>query len=180
MATITDDFMRQMISQTKTYTIVILEAGPNKNFPGVEKIIWEHGRRNFSLRKDGVLSKVCPISDGSDTSGIGIFNASVDEVKAIMEGDPGVSAPPLILPAPASSMDFDLLPNVSLRSRSINALVATTEMSAKALNRNLNLQRFKVLYVNGNYSSILSRLDRRFQDLIHRRLEEKSCNEESW
>ena len=29
----------------------------------------------------------------------------------------------------------------------------------------LNLQRFKVLYICGNYSSVLSRLDRRFQDL---------------
>jgi hypothetical protein len=40
---------------------------------------------------------------------------------------------------------------------------------AKAFNRNLNLQRFKVLYIFGNYSSILSRLDRRFQDLEIRR-----------
>jgi hypothetical protein len=66
-------------------------------------------------------------------------------------------------------MEFDLLPTVSLRPRSFNALVAPNEMFAKALNRNLNLQRFKVLYVCGNYSSILSRLDRRFQDLEIRR-----------
>ncbi|MGD0953199.1 MAG: hypothetical protein ABR985_12535 [Methanotrichaceae archaeon] len=37
------------------------------------------------------------------------------------------------------------------------------------LNCNLNLQRFKVLYICGNYSSVLSRLDRRFQDLDIRR-----------
>jgi hypothetical protein len=66
-------------------------------------------------------------------------------------------------------MDFDLLPTVSLRSRSFNALVAPTEMFTKALNHNLNLQRYKVLYISGNYSSILSRLDRRFQDLEIRR-----------
>jgi protein-arginine kinase len=42
-------------------------------------------------------------------------------------------------------------------------------MFAKTLNRNLNLQRFKVLYICGNYSSVLSRLDRRFQDLEIRR-----------
>jgi DNA polymerase I len=48
-------------------------------------------------------------------------------------------------------------------------MVATHEMFAKALNRNLNLQRFKVLYTCGNYSSILSRLDRKFQDLEIRR-----------
>jgi hypothetical protein len=58
-------------------------------------------------------------------------------------------------------MDFDLLPYVSLRSRSFNALVALHEMLfAQILNRNLNQQRYKVLYICGNYSSILSRLDR--------------------
>lgn len=66
-------------------------------------------------------------------------------------------------------MDFDLLRNVSLRSRSFNTLVASNEMFDKALNRNLNPQRFKVLYICGNYSSILSQLDRRFQDLEIRR-----------
>ena len=62
-------------------------------------------------------------------------------------------------------MDFDLLPTVSLRSRSFNALVAPIEMFAQALNRYLDQQRYKVLYISGNYSSILSKLDRRFQDL---------------
>ena len=66
-------------------------------------------------------------------------------------------------------MDFDLLPTVSLRPRSFNALVAPNDMFAKALNCNLNLQRFKLLYICGNYSSVLSRLDRKFQDLEIRR-----------
>ncbi len=92
MATITDEFMRQMLSTTRDYCIVILKAGPNKNEEGVEKIIWEHGRRNFALRADGVLSIVCPVSDGSDVSGVGIFNASVEDVKKIMDEDPGVKA----------------------------------------------------------------------------------------
>ncbi|HEX6482591.1 MAG TPA: hypothetical protein VF043_27415 [Ktedonobacteraceae bacterium] len=92
MTTITDEFMRQMISATRNYSIVILKAGPNKHMDGVEKIIWEHGRRNFELRADGVLPIVCPISDGSDVSGLGIFNAPVEEVKKIMDEDPGVQA----------------------------------------------------------------------------------------
>ena len=66
-------------------------------------------------------------------------------------------------------MDFDLLPSVSLRPRSFNALVSPNEMFAKALNHNLNLQRFKVLSISGNYSSILSKLDRRFKDIEIRR-----------
>ena len=94
--TITDELMRQRISATRNYCLVILKAGPKKNEEGAEKIIWEHGRRNFALRADGVLSIVCPISDGSNVSGIGIFNAPVEEVKKIMDEDPAVQAGVLI------------------------------------------------------------------------------------
>jgi hypothetical protein len=92
MTTITDEFMRQMLTKTRNYSIVILKAGPHKNDEGVEKIIWEHGRRNFALRADGVLPIVCPVSDGSEVSGVGIFNAPIEEVKKIMDEDPGVKA----------------------------------------------------------------------------------------
>jgi len=90
MPEITDEYMRQMMTTTKSYCIMILKAGPNKQMAGVEKIIWEHGRRNFALRAEGVLSIVCPVPDESDVSGIGIFNAPAEEVKKIMDEDPGV------------------------------------------------------------------------------------------
>jgi hypothetical protein len=90
MTTVTDDEMKQRIAQTKEYCTVILKVGPNRHTDGVEKIIWEHGRRNFALRKEGVLSIVCPIADGSEVSGIGIFNAGIDRVREIMDEDPGV------------------------------------------------------------------------------------------
>jgi len=90
MPEIPDSSMRQALSRTKTYTLIILRSGPNRNKPGVEKIIWEHGRRNFALRADGLLSIVCPVADGGDISGVGIFNADIDEVKKIMDEDPGV------------------------------------------------------------------------------------------
>ena len=92
MTTITDEFLQQMLSRTKNYWVMILKAGPNKNQDGAEKIIWEHGRRNFELRADGVLSIVCPVADGRDVSGVGIFYAPVEEVKKIMDEDPGVKA----------------------------------------------------------------------------------------
>jgi hypothetical protein len=92
MQTITDDFMRQMLSRAKNYCIVILRAGPKNEGLGVEKIIWEHGRRNFALRADGILSIVCPVIDGSDVRGVGIFNTNVEETKRIMDEDPAVIA----------------------------------------------------------------------------------------
>jgi hypothetical protein len=92
MATITDEYMRQMIAATKSYCVVILKATPKRKEPGMDQVVWEHGRRNFELRAQGVLPIVCPISDGSGVSGISIFNASVEEVRKIMDEDPGVKA----------------------------------------------------------------------------------------
>jgi hypothetical protein len=89
---ITDDTMRQMLTTTKPYTIVILHSTPQRNRSEDRPIVWEHARRNFALRADGKLVIVCPVSDGSDVSGLGIFNATVEETTAIMEGDPGVQA----------------------------------------------------------------------------------------
>jgi hypothetical protein len=92
MTPITDDIMRERISQTKTYTLIILHKTVKYKEPGMEKIVWEHGRRNFQLREEGLLSIVCPVRDESDLSGIGIFNATAEEVKRIYEDDPGVKA----------------------------------------------------------------------------------------
>lgn len=92
MAEISDDFMREMLAKTKNYCIVILRDGPNRGIDDAKKIVWEHGRRNFALRRDGILRIVCPVSDSSEVSGIGIFDASFDETKRIMDEDPGVKA----------------------------------------------------------------------------------------
>jgi hypothetical protein len=89
---ITDEYMRKMLSVAKDYCIVILRAGPIRSERGVEKILWEHGRRNFVLRADGLMPIVCRVADGSDVNGVGIFNASAEETKKIMDEDPGVKA----------------------------------------------------------------------------------------
>ena len=92
MTTISDDLMRQMLSTTRNYCLVILKTGPNRNVDGVQKIIWEHARRNFEMRAAGTLSIVCPVADSSDVHGIGIFNVPVEEVKKIMDDDPGIKS----------------------------------------------------------------------------------------
>ena len=90
MTMVTDDYMQQMLARTKEYCIVILKAGPNRHIERAGTIIREHARRNFSLREEGLLPIVCPIADGSEVSGVGIFNAGTDQVRAIMDDDPGV------------------------------------------------------------------------------------------
>lgn len=66
-------------------------------------------------------------------------------------------------------MDFELHPAITLGSRAFHVLVAPVQMLVEALNDHLDLQRFQILYVCGNYSRILSDLDRRFTDLEVRR-----------
>lgn len=92
MTPVTDEYMQQMLAKSKEYSLVILKAGPNRQMADAGKIIREHARRNFALRAEGVLSIVCPVMDGSDVSGVGIFNAGIDRVRKIMDEDPGVQA----------------------------------------------------------------------------------------
>ena len=96
MTTITDDFMRQMLSKTKTYSVVILKATPKRSEPGADKLVWEHGRRNFALRAQGLLSIVCPIAGDSEVRGVEIFSIGIEEVKKTLDDDPAVKAGILI------------------------------------------------------------------------------------
>lgn len=92
MQTITDEYMREMLPTARSYTLVILKTTPKRREAGVEKIIWEHGRRNFALRAEGVMPIVCPVTDGGDVAGIGVFITGLEETRQIMEEDPGVKA----------------------------------------------------------------------------------------
>ncbi len=96
MKEITDDYMKQMLTVSRDYSAVVLRAGPAASAPGADKIIWEHGRRNFVLRAERILSIVCPVRDGSEVRGVGIFNGSVDEIGKVMDDDPEVKAGVLV------------------------------------------------------------------------------------
>jgi DNA polymerase I len=66
-------------------------------------------------------------------------------------------------------MEIELHPAVSLQEDTFNVLIAPVEMLVDAINSNLNLQRYKVLFVSGNYSRILSKLNRNVTELDVRR-----------
>lgn len=84
--------MKERLGRTRMYSVVLLKHASRYTEPDAPAIIWEHGRRNFELRADGVLVVVCPVTDDSDLVGIGIFDASPEETARIMDGDPAIQA----------------------------------------------------------------------------------------
>jgi hypothetical protein len=111
MVTITNEMMQERLAQTRAYSLVILKEGPNYRQPGADKIIWEHGRRNFALRQDGALAIVCPVRDDSEVCGIGIFDADPDATTRLMAEDPAVLAGVLIFEVhPVRGFPGDALP----------------------------------------------------------------------
>jgi hypothetical protein len=92
MRTFTDDEMRRLLPSAKVYSVVILKQGPSFGDDTAPAIVWEHGRRNFGLRDDGVLAVVLPVTDDSDVCGIGVFDATPEDTATLMDADPGVAA----------------------------------------------------------------------------------------
>ena len=84
--------MRARLRQAKAYTVVLLHATDTCVRPEVDRIIWEHGRRNMALVDAGELLVVLPVSDDSGLSGLGVFAGDAERVTAILDDDPGVQA----------------------------------------------------------------------------------------
>lgn len=95
---ITKEEFAQMIGATRQYTVAILKAGPRYEKPGPERspevtaIITSHAMRNRGMQKVRLLPVVCPIGDGTDVTGIGVFDLSVADATRVMDGDPAVQA----------------------------------------------------------------------------------------
>ena len=111
LPSVSDDEMAQARAGARGYTIAILKRGPAYSPPHSDAIILAHARRNFRLRAAGLLVIVCPISDGTEVAGIGIFDADTEAVERIMRGDPAIQANVLTWEThPAFSFPGDALP----------------------------------------------------------------------
>jgi hypothetical protein len=95
---VADEMLQQALGQVRPYTIVVLKAGAGYSMPGpdrdpdVDRIVWEHGKRNFALRLAGLMPIICPVADGSGVTGVGVFDATPEDADRIMQRDPGVQA----------------------------------------------------------------------------------------
>jgi hypothetical protein len=93
MSQITDEFINNILKTLKPYTVALLHATSKREEPRADQIVWEHGRRNLELRRDGILCIVLPGNDDeSIVSGIMIFRTDIEETRKIMADDPSVKA----------------------------------------------------------------------------------------
>jgi hypothetical protein len=95
---VTDQILQDALQGVRPYTVYILKAGRGYQEPSPEREGWvadlilEHAKRNYALYLAGLMRIVCPIGDGSGTTGVGIFDADLAEADQIMRQDPGVKA----------------------------------------------------------------------------------------
>jgi hypothetical protein len=94
---VTDDAFAAARQGSRPFTISILHPGPRYAPPDrrtdeITATIMAHGKRNYRLHLAGLLPVVCPVADGTDVSGIGIFAASLEETAAILDADPAIRA----------------------------------------------------------------------------------------
>ena len=89
--TVTDEQIRQLAETAKPYSLALLWWGPERHMDGAEATELEHQRRMVSLRADGVIAILCPVS--SETlAGVAIMNVPPEQAREIMDGDPCVQA----------------------------------------------------------------------------------------
>lgn len=102
LPTITDALMRERLSQPSSYTIqtkpyvlgLLRQTANDAPDHADASVVWEHMRRMMALMEEGTLVVMLagtPAGD-PDWGGIGVFDASPDEVRAILETDPLVQA----------------------------------------------------------------------------------------
>jgi len=91
MTTVSDDQLRALVQTARKYSLVVFTWGPNRESDGADAIIWEHGRRNASLRAEGIMPIVCPVGDAS-LAGLAILNTEPQRAAELMDTDPAVAA----------------------------------------------------------------------------------------
>ncbi|OWY22141.1 hypothetical protein C7N43_13515 [Sphingobacteriales bacterium UPWRP_1] len=92
---VTPDYINAQIAKMKTYTLLLLKSGPNRgNYTNDElnNLQAGHLKHIFEMKLSGKLSIVGPLLSNGNLRGIGIFNASEEEVTQLMAEDPSVKA----------------------------------------------------------------------------------------
>lgn len=110
---ITDEQVRELAATAVPYSVVLLWWGDDRFQDGADTIEAAHQRRMVSLRADGVIAILCPVS--SDTlAGAAILDVPPERAREIMNDDPCVRAGMMRLDVhPCHSFPGDALPEPS-------------------------------------------------------------------
>jgi hypothetical protein len=102
LPTITDAFMRERLSQFRSYTIqtkpytlgLLRQTASDAPGDAAAGVVWEHMRRMIALMEEGTLVTMLAgtAAGDPDWGGLGVFDAAPAEVRAILETDPLVQA----------------------------------------------------------------------------------------
>jgi hypothetical protein len=89
--TITDEHVRILAETAEPYSLCLLWWGPQRYRDDAVSTERQHQRRMVSLRSQGVIAVLCPVS--SDTlAGVAIMNVTPEEARTILDADPCVQA----------------------------------------------------------------------------------------
>jgi hypothetical protein len=88
---VTDEQIQQLVETARPYSVALLWWGPERFRDGAEAIEREHQRRMVSLRADGTIAILSPIT--SDTlAGVAIMTVPTEVARQVMDDDPCVQA----------------------------------------------------------------------------------------
>lgn len=91
MTNVTDEEMYALLATSQDYCLVVLHPTELKD-ESARPIVFEHGRRNMELRRDGKMPIILRVTTDADIAGLGVFTTNEAETRAIMEDDPAVLA----------------------------------------------------------------------------------------
>jgi len=89
------EFLQEIVSRVKPYSLVLLIKGQNRDQDErtLDEIQFSHLKHLMNLRKQGVLPIYGPTDGDENIIGIGIYNSTdVEFVKKCCEDDPGFKA----------------------------------------------------------------------------------------
>ena len=92
MKTYSDDELNALLLSATPYSVVIIRSGPNYADDQAVALSWEHNRRNFGLRDQGLQVAYLRVLDDSDIYGVEVLDVTVDDAVALMDDDPAVAA----------------------------------------------------------------------------------------
>ncbi len=89
---VADVVMKSLLDGATPNHAFLITRGQGYDDPATLPLQWEHARNMFTLMRDGRLSHVSALVDGSDVLGFGLLAvASRAEAEAILAKDPGIA-----------------------------------------------------------------------------------------